>query len=94
MKADNKLITVKMLKETLTQAFSDFGHRFGREMRDFMRQELTASETRIKTELRAEMKELKTEILEGVGDIIDNGIHPQLDNHEERIFKLETRIQH
>lgn len=83
MKEDNGPVTGKILKETLTQAFFDFG----REMRDFVRQEISASETRIK-------KEVTAEILEGVGDIIDNGIHPQLNNHEERIFKLETRAQH
>jgi hypothetical protein len=76
---DNRLVTLKMLKT----AFDDFGRNFGREMRDFMRQEISASETRI-----------KQEILEGVAEIIDHGIHPQLDDHEKRILKLETKAQH
>jgi len=79
MNNDEKPITVKML----SQAFADFGRTFGREMRDFVRQEIGASEARI-----------KKEILEGVAEIIDHGIHPQLDNHEGRILKLETKAQH
>lgn len=87
-KDEARAVTVKVLKE----AFADFGRTFGREMRDFMRQELLASETRIKKELRIDMSNLKTKILDGIGDIVDNGIHPQLDDHERRISKLETRI--
>jgi hypothetical protein len=72
MKPASRAVTI----EVLTQAFSDFG----REMRDFVRQEIHASETRV-----------KAEILDGVADIIDNGIHPQLDDHEHRLARLETK---
>ncbi len=82
MKRATKTITI----EVLTQAFTNFG----REMRDFMRQEIGASETRLKKE----MTELKTEILDGVTDIVNNGIHPQLDDREHRLLKLETKAQH
>lgn len=78
MQKASRAVTV----EILTQAFSDFG----REMRDFVRQEIQASETRIKKDITTAI----ADILEGVGDIVDNGIHPQLDDHEKRIFKLET----
>jgi hypothetical protein len=85
--ADNQPVTHALLKSTLNstlmQAFADFSRTFGREMRDFVRQEIGASETRV-----------KKEILEGVAEIIDHGIHPQLDNHEQRLLKLETKTQH
>ena len=87
---DNKTVTYKLLQLTLRQAFEDFGRHFGREMRDFVRQEIGASETRLKKD----MAELKTDILDGVTDIVNNGIHPQLDNHEHRLLKLETKTQH
>lgn len=78
MQKASRAVTV----EILTQAFSDFG----RDMRDFVRQEIQASETRIKKDITNAI----ANILKGVGDIVDNDIHPQLNNREERIFKIET----
>ena len=79
-KDDQKPVTQAILQSTLVKAFADFGRAFGREMRDFVRQEIHASEIRI-----------KTEILTGVAEIIDGGINPQLDNHETRIVQLEAK---
>ena len=91
--ADNQPVTYGLLKSTLNssliRAFADFGRTFGREMRDFVRQEIGASEVRLKKDLA----ELRTEILDGVTDIVNNGIHPQLNNHEHRILKLETNTK-
>lgn len=89
----NQPVTYQLLQSTLAQAFSDFGRTFGREMRDFVRQEIGASETRIKKEVTEKITELKTEILDGVIDIVDNGINPQLNNHEHRILKLEANAK-
>ncbi len=86
MKRVSRAVTIEILK----QAFSDFG----RDMRDFVRQEIGASEVRIKKDVTEKMSELKTEIIEGVTDVFNNGIHPQLDNHERRLLKLETKTQH
>jgi hypothetical protein len=88
---DNKPVTYTLLQSTLKQALEDFGRHFGREMRDFVRQEIGASETRIKKEVTETLTNFKTEILEGVTDIIDNGIHPQLEDHEHRLARLETK---
>lgn len=39
--------------------------------------------------VRHEVHKVKEEIIEGVAQILDVSIHPQLDNHEVRLAKLE-----
>ena len=78
MKRASRAVTL----EALTQAFSDFGRTVGREIRDFTRQEIAASEFRI-----------KRDILTGVAELIDGGVLPQIDDHENRILELEAETR-
>lgn len=45
-----------------------------------------------KEDLEATMERHKKEILEGVADTFHESLLPILDNHEERIVKLEKRV--
>ena len=58
---------------------------------DILLQEIKASEHRVKTELRQEIKQAKDETIEAVSEMLDSGIVPQLDNHEQRLTKLEVK---
>ncbi|MEK7183247.1 MAG: hypothetical protein AAB776_01290 [Patescibacteria group bacterium] len=58
---------------------------------DLLFQEMRASEHRVKTELRKEIKQAKDETIEAVSEMLDAGIVPQLDSHEQRLTKLETK---
>ncbi len=58
---------------------------------DILLQEIRASEHRVKTELRQEIKTTEKRILDGVGEMIDDSIVPQLDDHEQRLTKLEAK---
>lgn len=59
---------------------------------DMIRQEIRASETRVKIELRQEMAQMKDEVVTGVAQILDNHTLPTLDNHEVRLTRLETQL--
>jgi hypothetical protein len=64
-------------KGILTQALADTS----RDLRDFTRQEISASETRI-----------KTEIIDAVAESLDISVHPRFKDHERRLLKLEAKI--
>ena len=66
---------------------------------DQTRSEMRASENRLMTEIRATENRLeakidavKVEIVDEVSDLIGNSIVSQIDDHEVRITKLETKI--
>lgn len=52
-----------------------------------LRQEIRAA----KTELRQEFKKDIAEVVTSVAQILDNHILPQIDDHEVRLTRLETR---
>lgn len=45
----------------------------------------------LRQEVRAEIRAAKNEIITGIGEILDNHVLPQLDDHETRLTRLETR---
>lgn len=45
----------------------------------------------LKEDILEAMDEQEKRILESVADVIQNGINPVLDDHEERLIKLEHR---
>jgi len=81
---------IKMLKTVVQQVVKD-------EIRinnDILFQEIKASEHRVKTELRAQLHQVvgqaKHETIEAVAEMINGSLVPQLDDHEQRLTKLET----
>jgi hypothetical protein len=58
---------------------------------DILIQEIRASEYRIEKKFDQKLKVQKDEILEAVGDMLGGSIVPQLDNHEQRLTKLEAK---
>ena len=57
-----------------------------------LRSEIRESEDRVKSELRGEIQELRTEVRDGftaVGEAVTR-IHDQLDDHEDRVTRLES----
>ncbi|HRH32367.1 MAG TPA: hypothetical protein PLK06_03510 [bacterium] len=59
---------------------------------DILLQEIKALEHRVKSELRQEIKQAKDETIEAVSEMLDSGIVPRLDHHEQRLTKLEVKI--
>lgn len=41
--------------------------------------------------IRQEIRAAKNEIITGIGEILDNHVLPQIDDHEVRLTRLETR---
>lgn len=78
--------SVKSVKAELLVAVETMVTDEGRSTRDFVVQEIRASETRMTSKMEA----MRVEIISDLVDVIDNGIHPQLDDHETRLKKLET----
>jgi hypothetical protein len=78
---------IKTLKTVVGQVVKD-------EIRinnDILRQEIQASEHRIKTELRKEIQQVKQDVVESVAELLDTSLLPQIDDHETRITKLEAK---
>lgn len=42
--------------------------------------------------VRHEVRKVKEEIIDGVAQLLDTSIHPQLDDHEARLTKLEHQL--
>lgn len=74
---------VKLNNVALLQAVDD---KF-RINNDILMQEMRALEHRAKLD----SDKNKQDIIEAIGDMIDTGLLPQIDNHEKRITKLETK---
>ncbi len=74
--------------EVLGQMFKDNN----RDMRDFVRQEISASEKRIKIDVEGLVAKSEDRILGGVAEIVHDVIAPKLDDHEMRIQKLENPL--
>ena len=55
---------------------------------DQTRSEILASENRQDKKLEA----MEQRIIEGVGDLVDNSILPQIEEHDKRITKLEVKL--
>jgi hypothetical protein len=62
-----------------------------RNTQELLMQEIKASEYRVKAELRQEIRQANQETIESVADLLDSNLLPQLDNHERRLTRLETR---
>ncbi len=58
---------------------------------DILIQEMKALENRIETKFDQKLKIQKDDIIEAVGDMLGGSIVPQLDNHEQRLIKLEAK---
>jgi hypothetical protein len=74
--------------------FADFKGEFfqfvkdeNRQTRDLLMQEMKATEVRFDKQLDKQ----KDEILEAVGDMLGGSIVPQIDDHEQRLTKLEAK---
>ena len=72
-----------MEKHELKEIIQESNRELAREMRDFVHQEISASEKRV-----------EERILVGVSEILHDAIAPKLDNHEVRIEKLEKTTIH
>lgn len=64
---------------------------------DLLQQEIKASEVRlrqeiqaVKFELREEIKASEARISDSVADILETSVLPQLEDHEGRIFRIES----
>ena len=60
----------------------------GRDSRDFTLQTVQAATS----ELRKEMNEMETRINKNVGDLVGGAVLPQIEEHEIRIVKLESKV--
>ena len=70
--------------KTLTQLMERVAADEGRATRDFVK----ASEERVKAYV-----DDKTEVvLEALADTVDSNLQPQLNKHDQRLTKLETKI--
>ena len=45
----------------------------------------------LRQEIKASAKQTKDEVIEAVAEMLDTSLVPQLDNHERRLIKLETK---
>lgn len=79
---------IQTLKTIVTQIVKD---EF-RETRDLLMREIKASEQRVKGALRQEMQQAKQEVIESVAEILDTRVLPRIDNHKQRLTKLETKL--
>lgn len=77
-----------IIKADTAQAIEDNN----RILSDLLRQEIRASANGVKSELRQEMTIMRDEIISGVGEIIDNGLLPQITDLDRRVTLLETKI--
>ncbi|MFZ2681769.1 MAG: hypothetical protein WAZ14_01595 [Patescibacteria group bacterium] len=59
---------------------------------DLLLQEMRAVENRIEKNFDNKLTVTKDEILAGVADLVGGSILPQMDNHEDRLVVLETKI--
>lgn len=78
------------LQNNIIQAIDD---RF-RLNNDMLRQEMRAMENRMEQKLDnldSKINNAKDEILTGVGEMLDGQVIPQIDDHEVRITRLETK---
>lgn len=62
-----------------------------RNTQDLLMQEIRASEHRTKIELHKEISQAKQETIDAVAEILDVNLLPQLDDHERRLTRLETK---
>ncbi|MFA5946080.1 MAG: hypothetical protein WC802_04205 [Patescibacteria group bacterium] len=83
------------LYSKLTQHIDDKN----RDTVDLLKQDIKAAKTELREEFRTTTKEIrqemhvmKDEILTGVGEMLDGGITPQIEEHENRLLKLEDKI--
>lgn len=79
---------VKVNNEYLLQEMDD---KF-RINNGILRQEIRAVKTELRGEFRQEMVQMKDDIITGIGEILDNHVLPQIDNHEVRLTTLETKM--
>lgn len=84
---DNFEKQFKRIEDNLLQAMKDEG----RSNRDFVRQEIQASEKRVTDKLMGEIQATEQRIVDSVSDVLSGSVLPQLDNHEQRLTKLETK---
>jgi hypothetical protein len=87
-------ITKEDLKNLKTEIVEALDQRMDDKFRinnDILRQEIRASEHRIKTELRQEIQQSKQEVIQSVAEILDTNVLPSLDSHEQRLTKLEAK---
>ncbi len=78
---------IKTLKSVVTSVVTQIVKDESRETRDLLRQEMRTIEIKFDQKL----EETKKEILEGVAEMLDSSIVPQLDDHEQRLTRLEAR---
>ncbi|MEK7183451.1 MAG: hypothetical protein AAB776_02325 [Patescibacteria group bacterium] len=78
------------LRGEIAEVKSDFRQAIadeGRSSRDFTKQEIQASEHRLK----AYVDEKTDVVLSALSHTIDNEIQPKFEDHEQRLTKLETK---
>lgn len=79
----------KILAEGLRANNEVFGSQLKREIRDEMRALLSASETRIMKKAH----EIKVEIIDGITDVLDEGVLPRLDEHDREIRVIKRHLK-
>lgn len=93
----------KIIQETVPSIVQELleqnNHMLKREIRDEIYAVNKATENRLivrmdnmERGLRQEMRDMRTEIVTDIGEILDQSILPQISNHEHRIFKIENQL--
>lgn len=75
------------VKVSVKQEISDNN----RHIQSLVRQEIQASERRLEQKIIDSAIRNRDEILSGVAEMIDSSLLPQIDDHEVRLTKLETK---
>lgn len=85
-----------MRKEDFQKLFTENNAKLFGQLKDYMDVRFDEQSRDLKdytdNRILASEKRIKQEIIEAVGDIIDHGIHPQLDSLDRRVTKLEHKL--
>ncbi len=88
-----------MIKETVQDLLEQNNHILKLELRDEMYAMNKAMENRLivrmdnmECGLRQEMRDMRTEIVTDIGEILDQAILPQISDYDHRIFKIENQL--
>lgn len=102
----DEVLTRGVLLEVLAEALKEQDARFDQKLvdlrldiRDEIHSVVSASETRtmkkmdeMGRELRKEMHGIKEEIIDGITDVLDESVLPQLDEHAKDIRLIKQRL--
>lgn len=84
----DQVVTVPILKEVL----SAFRVDMVREIREETRALIAASENRIVSQLRGEMRQMKREIIGEITDFIDSAILPQIADLQREVAYIKRHV--